>query len=250
MSRLILITGGTGIIGRALVERFIALGDRVLVTTRLAATLQGNDIPAQPGRMEVLEIDLQAEGSSEKLLAEIKRRALQPHALVNAARDLANLHYLADSPADRRKWQHEYLLDVIVPFELAVGLASQAASRLETVVNIGSMYGTVAAPTRLYDDPDRQSPVNYGPAKAALVQLTRDLAVRLAPQGIRVNAVSYGGVAGRASPELQTRYGQFCPTGRMLRHDEIAGPVEFLVSRASSGITGQNLLVDGGWTAW
>ena len=96
----------------------------------------------------------------------------------------------------------------------------------------------------------RQSPLHYSVAKAAQVQLTRELAVRLAPKGIRVNGICFGGVEGRADEAFVDRYRQLCPAGRMLRDDEVVGPVDYLVSDASSGMTGHNMMVDGGWTTW
>jgi NAD(P)-dependent dehydrogenase (short-subunit alcohol dehydrogenase family) len=121
--------------------------------------------------------------------------------------------------------------------------------RLKRVVNIGSQYGIVAPNRALYGDFERQSFIHYGVAKAALVHLSREMAVRLAP-AIRVNCVSFGGVEGRADADFQARYAALTPGGRMLRNDEIFGAVAFLSSDASSGTTGHNLVVDGGWTAW
>jgi NAD(P)-dependent dehydrogenase (short-subunit alcohol dehydrogenase family) len=78
--------------------------------------------------------------------------------------------------------------------------------------------------------------------------LTKELAVRLAGRHIRVNAISFGGVEGRVNEAFKARYAQFCPLGRMLNDNDLAGPVEFLATPASSGVTGHNLVVDGGWT--
>ena len=123
-------------------------------------------------------------------------------------------------------------------------------SKLKNIINVSSIYGMVAPTPGIYKDFEKESPINYGVAKAALIQLTRELAVRLADKNIRVNSISYGGVEGRADKNFKKRYGQFCPDGRMLRRDEVYGAISFLLSEASSGMTGHNLVVDGGWTIW
>ena len=115
---------------------------------------------------------------------------------------------------------------------------------------MGSMYGTVAANPHLYTDPTMQSPLHYGVAKAALMHLTKELAVRLVGKGIQVNCVAFGGVEGRVDDAFKQRYAQLCPMGRMLKDNEIAGPVEMLLSDRCSGVNGHTLLVDGGWSIW
>jgi NAD(P)-dependent dehydrogenase (short-subunit alcohol dehydrogenase family) len=72
----------------------------------------------------------------------------------------------------------------------------------------------------------------------------------LAPRNVQVNCVSFGGVKGRADADFEARYAKLAPTGRMLDEKDIAGPVAYLLSDASVGMTGHNLVVDGGWTVW
>jgi NAD(P)-dependent dehydrogenase (short-subunit alcohol dehydrogenase family) len=119
------------------------------------------------------------------------------------------------------------------------------------IVNIGSIYGTVAPNPSLYEGSElvRASPP-YVVSKAALVNLTRDLAVRLAPRNIQVNMVSPGGIEEDQPAEFKRRYAERTPAGRMGTPDDVAGAVVFLSSKASDYITGQNLHVDGGFTSW
>ena len=107
---------------------------------------------------------------------------------------------------------------------------------------------------RFYDhlpsDPPFLKPPAYGASKAAVVNLTRYLAAHWGPRGVRVNALSPGGVLGGQDPEFRRK---FCDAGaarRMATEDDLRGPLVFLASGASSYVTGINLMVDGGFTVW
>ena len=102
----------------------------------------------------------------------------------------------------------------------------------------------------MYNNPDFDSPIHYGVIKAALNHLTKELAVRLANKNILVNAVAYGGVEGRADGEFIARYKELCPKGRMLKSEEIAGIVSYLLLSADDMLTGQVIALDGGWSVW
>lgn len=243
----IVITGGTGKIGGVLVRHFIAAGHTVVATARDTARLE--PLRAELGeRMLGVALDLCDPECGRQLAAALDGLGLRPDGLVNNARNPAFLRLAEDGTVPRENFLGELTVDVVAPYELTMALATQPDSRLCSVVNIGSMYGVTAANLGLYDNPNH-SALHYSVAKAALIHLTRELAVRLAP-AIRVNCVSFGGVEGRVPPAFLERYARLCPQGRMLGDADLTGPVDFLLSPAASGVTGHNLSADGGWTVW
>jgi NAD(P)-dependent dehydrogenase (short-subunit alcohol dehydrogenase family) len=124
-------------------------------------------------------------------------------------------------------------------------LAAQMGSG--SVINIASIYGVIAPDFRIYDDTEiADSPIEYSATKAAVIGVTKYLAVSLAASGVRVNCISPGGVENGHSEQFIKNYSSTVPMGRMALPDEINGAVVFLASDASKYMTGQNLIIDGG----
>jgi NAD(P)-dependent dehydrogenase (short-subunit alcohol dehydrogenase family) len=118
-----------------------------------------------------------------------------------------------------------------------------------SVISVSSIYGMVGPDMRLYEGLDMANPAAYAASKGGLIQLTRHLATVLAPR-IRVNALSPGGLNRNQPEAFQQRYVERTPLQRMGREEDLIGAVGFLASDLSSYVTGVNLPVDGGWTAW
>lgn len=245
MNDAILITGGTGKIGSRLVEHFHSLGRTVVFTSRsdgnIAKTIAGRE------RLHGIKVDFTSESAAEEVVAALDRLGLGAAALVNNARDLAALGVKDDGTVPGANWLAEYRIDVVLPYQLTLALAKKGT--LRKVVNVSSMYGMNAFNPHLYEGPFRP-PLQYACAKAALIHLTKCLAVQFAPQKIAVNCVTYGGVEGRVDDGFKARYASLCPMGRMMKDDETVGSVDFLLSEKSAYITGQNIVVDGGWGIW
>lgn len=252
MSRCILITGATGKIGKVLTQHFLRIGDTVVATGRSADTLAQLkiDLSNVGDKLKTLCVDLMVANAADTVLAALDKIGCMPDSLINNARNVSFLRTGDNGLVSRQDFLDELALDVITPYELVMALANTQGSRLRAVVNIGSQYGAVAPNLHLYKDPTQQSPLQYGVAKAALAHLTKELAVRLANRGIRVNCVAFGGVEGRVDDAFKQRYASLCPMGRMLGEHELAGPVDLLLSDAATAVTGHIMMVDGGWSVW
>jgi NAD(P)-dependent dehydrogenase (short-subunit alcohol dehydrogenase family) len=132
--------------------------------------------------------------------------------------------------------------------------ASMAAGGGGSIINIGSLYASVSPDQRFYDHlsgepPFLKSPA-YGASKAAIVNMTKYFATLWGKQGVRVNTLSPGGVEADQDSEFKTKYGARVPLGRMATVSDLRGPLLFLASSASAYVTGHELRVDGGFTAW
>lgn len=235
--RNILITGGTGKVGGVIVQKALQDGHNVYIGTR-------NKIGArklfQHDNAHVFELDLQGNIDLTPILDE------RIDMVIHCARSLDSLGINDNLYVDDKNWETEWKMGISAPYEITRQL--RKAGSLHDAIFISSMYGVVAPTPSLYENFEKSSPVQYGVVKAAQIQLTKELAVRLAP--IRVNCISYGGFEGRTDENFKARYGSLNPMGRMLGPQDVFAPVKMLLDDIEIAITGQNIQVDGGWTIW
>jgi NAD(P)-dependent dehydrogenase (short-subunit alcohol dehydrogenase family) len=149
-------------------------------------------------------------------------------------------------------WRLAQEINVTAPFVLMQACQDMLmASEHASVINISSIYGVLGPDMRLYDGTEMGVgvPAAYAASKGGVLQLTRWLATVLAPK-IRVNAITLGGVWRNQPESFHERYIDRTPLGRMATEEDIKGAVTYLASDLSNYVTGENLVVDGGWTAW
>ena len=246
--RKVLITGGTGNIGSRLVVDLIKDGHSVYFTTR--SKKSGERFLFEKGldekQCKAIELDFDVTDAISKCMEQLEEL---PDAIIHNARSLDTLKTNNDGRVDTAQFQREFFNGISFPYALTNAILDMKAP-LKDVLFISSMYGTVAPTPSLYEDFKRQSPVNYGVVKAAQIHLVKELAIRLAPDHIRVNAISYGGVEGRTDETFKKRYSELAPSGRMLNHEDLYPPVKYFLSNPDLNVTGENLKVDGGWTIW
>jgi len=262
--RLAVVTGGAGLLGRSHGAAMAAAGANVVLgDIRLeAAEEAAAQISTESGRECVpLQLDV-ADPTSVRAMAKatmerfgkidilINNAALNPKFDPKHAAD--HSHSFEEFPFD--EWEHAMGVNVTGMFLCAQAVApAMVAAGSGTIVNISSTYGLVGPDQRLYareGEPQQYKPVTYSVAKAAALGLTRYLATYFAGKGIRVNALTPGGVFADHDDEFVKRYSARTVLGRMAEKEEISSALLFLVSDASSYMTGANLVVDGGWTAW
>lgn len=146
-------------------------------------------------------------------------------------------------------------IDGVFLVDQAVGKRMVAQNKGGSIIHMASIYGVLAPDQRIYEGSEYlgrtiNTPAVYSASKAAVVGLTKHLAARWASRGIRVNCISPGGVESGQNDEFIRRYSARVPLGRMAQVEEMVNTLIFLASDASSYVTGQNILVDGGLSTW
>ncbi len=252
MKRTIVITGATGKFGKILVKNFLKQGDTVVAIGKSKKRLNElkNLSKEKEKNLLLVCVDLMKDSAFKTIIKIIKKSGLKPQSLVNTARTLEYLRLDKYGRPSTTNFLNEFKLGVIVPYKLTVALIDAFPNKLKNVVNVSSIYGSVAPNIKLYKNLNKESAIQYGVTKSALEHLTKELSVRLAKKSVRVNCAAFGGVEGRVNKAFKKRYSQLCPSGRMLTENEIFGPIEILVSNKTSGMSGHILMIDGGWTIW
>lgn len=261
--RVAVVTGGLGQLGREFVMAFARRGARAVILDRPATAEQRSALFGELSQEIIfVSADVTNRVSLEAALAEIEAFAGAPQILVNnAALDsppgasAAENGPFEDYP--EASWDRVMEVNVKGVFlcSQVFGGAMARAGR-GSVINIASIYGLVSPDQRIYDFKLRRDgspffkPVAYSASKSALLNLTRYLATYWAPLGVRVNSLTFAGVFNNQDPEFLAAYCPKVPLARMANSDEYNGAVLFLASDASSYMTGSNIIVDGGFTAW
>ena len=251
--RVAVVTGGAGQLGTEIAR---GLADR---SARVAVF----DIATEDGGEEIRTygVDVTDRAAIERATEDVTKQWDVPHVLVNAAA----LDSPPDAPAEEVGPFEDYpseSFDQVMAVNVKGTLqccqvigARMATAGRGSIVNVSSIYGMLSPVQQLYDFRRREGdaffkPVAYSVSKSALYNLTRYLATYWARSGVRVNTLTLAGVWNDQPREFVEAYTERMPLGRLANADEVVGPVVFLASDASSYVTGANVVVDGGWSAW
>jgi NAD(P)-dependent dehydrogenase (short-subunit alcohol dehydrogenase family) len=247
-----LVTGGTGHLGQSFASALAEAGANVIVTSRDAARAQqaAAKLPVQGDARHVgMQLDhMQSERLPTDFAAAVAHHG-RIDILVNNGHEPASSDLRTVSAEEFTR----QLANCTGYFLLSRLLRDHAVEcgRPASIVMLGSMYGLVGSYPDAYESVTIASPVAYHALKGGILQMTRHLAVYWARDRIRVNAISPGPFpAPTVSPQLAERLCTKSPMQRMGKPYELKGALVYLASDASSYVTGQNLVVDGGWIAW
>ncbi len=261
--RVAVVTGGAGLLGRQFCHTLAQAGAAVAVVDIAADSAQAvaDDIAAAGGQALALSTDItdpaQVTAAVQRIVDAwgrldilVNSAALDPKVSEEGA--VRSSSAFEDFPLDA--WEQALKVNLTGAF-----LMTQAAARVMraqnrgSIINIASTYGLVGPDQRIYQkpgQPPQYKPVYYTVTKAAMLGFTRYLATYFAGTGIRVNTLTPGGVYNHQDPDFVAKYAARTVLGRMAEPHEMNAALLFLASDASSYMTGANLVVDGGWTAW
>lgn len=255
--RTALVTGGAGHIGYATAETLVELGARVAVLD-LAA-----DACAERAEM----LSRHGPGSAVPLACNLADERATRAAVRKAVRALGGLDILVHSagfvgttkiagwavPFEQQSvsaWEAGMRVNLTSAFVMAQeARATLARSGHGSIILLSSIYGIVGSDMSLYQGTRMSRVLAYSASKGGLLQVMRHLATLFAP-GIRVNAISPGGIARSQPAAFRKRYEARTPMKRLGTEEDMKGAVAYLASDLSAYVTGHNLVVDGGWTAW
>jgi len=256
------VTGACGKLGPIWVAALLDAGARVaaLELAQAPASPVFTAIAARAGdRVRRIACDITDRSAIEAAAAETVRELGEPSVLVNNAGidqppdSPVGRHHLHDLPIEPFRRMVE--VNLLGTFQVIQVFGERMAGHGGgSIINIGSLYASVSPDPHFYEHlagnaPFIKSPA-YGASKAGVVNLTKFFATHWAWGGVRVNTLSPGGVLAGQDEQFKAKYGARVPLRRMANPDDLKGPLVFLASRASSYVTGHELRVDGGFTAW
>lgn len=253
-----LITGASGELGKVIALSLAELGCELLLVDHPDADLKPlqDELAALTSSWtKFVSCDLEFENDRLIMINMLKTENSKLDILINNAAFAANARLpgwmVSFEEQSLDTWRRVLEVNLTSAFHLCQAFAPELrqSPTCGSIINISSIYGIYGPDWSLYDGTHLGNPAAYGASKGGLIQLTRWLSTTLAPD-VRVNSVSPGGIFRKQPQEFVDRYVKRTPLGRMASEHDIKGSVAFLASDMSRYVTGQNIVVDGGWGTW
>ena len=238
--KIIIVTGGSGLLGREIVKNLeskgaIAINADINVVTDL--------------KNNILNVDITSENSISNAIKLVIEFYGKINGLVNNAYPRTKDWGTKFEEISFESWQKNVDMQMNTTFLFIQKVMPELLKNKGSVVNITSIYGVVGNDLTIYENTSITTAAPYSAIKGGIINFTRYLASYYGRQGVRVNCVSPGGILDKQHNIFIENYERKVPMGRMGNPDDIAPAVSFLLSDDAKYITGQNLIVDGGWTS-
>lgn len=251
-----LVSGATGYLGREIAQALAEAGAHVYVNGRDKHKVESFvlELKSKGFFAESAVFDMLNNNEVTSFINQISTQKL--NIIVNNAYCGGAGNILTSTDADYRS---AYEIGVVAPQFLVKNSlhllrAAVKNDKDASIINIASMYGIVSPDLRIYSNEKHANPPYYGAVKAAIIQWSRYAACEFGSLGIRVNSISPGAFPNnlirKAGAEFVKSLEDKIPLGRVGQPEEVAAPIVFLASSLAKYVTGANLVVDGGWTAW
>ncbi len=252
--KVVIITGACGLIGKAFCEAVAQFGGHVV-----AANLGdgkpdefARELEARHGRkMLGHTLDVTNKEAINGLLESVKKEFGRVDGLVNAHQNKSHLKFVPFEDVPEENWDTVVEVNLKGTFLMCQVIGAYMAQQGSgSIINLPSTYSVVAPNQNLYEGTNLGCPAEYSASKGGIDALSRYLASYWAAKGVRVNMITPHGVWNNHQPQFEANFARFSPMRRLSYNHEVAGALVYLLSDASSYVTGDNMLVEGGWTVW
>lgn len=250
--KVIILTGAAGLLGREYANILSEAGADVILVDIippvdiLTENYGTNPLPCQ--------IDISDKKQVKEMCEEVIKRYGKIDVLINNAVgyvDRGKKFFNKFEDYDIESWNKVLEINLTGTFLISQEVGKQMVKQgYGNIINVSSTYGLVGADQRIYGDSGINAPISYAVTKGGIINMTRFLAAYYEGKNIRVNTLSPGGVFNNQNQEFVKNYEYKTILGRMADKKDYCGAMLFLCSNASSYMTGANLIIDGGWTAW
>ena len=261
-NKVVVVTGGAGLLGQVFCQALVDVGAHVAIVDlnlESAETVAKRINKSDAQRVIAFGSDITSPESVTQMVANVVKQLGRIDVLVNnAASKGSSLDAFFESFEDYslKTWREVMSVNIDGLFLVAQAVGKQMKKQGGgSIIQTSSIYGVVAPDQRIYEGSEYNGrPINtpavYSASKSAVNGLTNYLATYWASSKIRVNSLTPGGIASGQNSEFNKKYSNRVPLGRMGEASELVGALIYLASDASSYVTGQNLIVDGGLSAW